>query len=89
MLLAFDTSNEQSGARVVQAVRGWRKARVNAIVFTHGHVDHAFGLQAFLLPGQKPPRIIAHRAVKGRFARYERTRRHNAALNALAAVATE
>jgi len=70
------------GAKLAALLRQKTGAPIHTAIFTHGHVDHAFGLQAFLLPGQKPPRVIAHRAVADRFDRYERTRRHNAALNA-------
>jgi len=57
-------------------------APIHTAIFTHGHVDHAFGLTAFLQPGQPEPRIIAQRAILDRFERYERTRRYNAAINA-------
>jgi glyoxylase-like metal-dependent hydrolase (beta-lactamase superfamily II) len=70
------------GEKLAALLRQKTGAPIHTAIFTHGHVDHAFGLAAFLLPGQKPPRVIAHRAVTERFARYERTRRHNAALNA-------
>src|ERR1700741_568863 len=40
-LLAFDTSNEHGGARVVEAVRGWRKARFNTVLYTHGDLAHS------------------------------------------------
>jgi glyoxylase-like metal-dependent hydrolase (beta-lactamase superfamily II) len=58
------------------------KAPIHTVVITHGHVDHAYGIEAFLTPGQARPRIIAHRAMPARFARYELTSRFNAAINA-------
>ena len=58
------------------------QAPVHTAIYTHGHIDHAYGLEAFLMPGQKRPRVIAHRAMPARFARYAATARHNAALNA-------
>lgn len=63
-------------------IREKTQAPVHTAVFTHGHLDHAYGLQAFLAPGQAPPRVVAHRDMPARFARYERTQRHNQALNA-------
>src|SRR5712692_7426869 len=57
-------------------------APIHTAIFTHGHVDHAFGLAAFLQPGQPKPRIIAQRTILDRFERYERTHRYNAAINA-------
>jgi len=57
-------------------------APIHTAIFTHGHFDHAFGLKAFLQAGQPQPRIVAQRWILGRFERYERTSRYNAAVNA-------
>jgi glyoxylase-like metal-dependent hydrolase (beta-lactamase superfamily II) len=81
-VVLVDSGLAPLGAKLAALLRQKTGAPIHTAIFTHGHVDHAFGLQAFLLPGQKPPRVIAHRAVADRFDRYERTRRHNAALNA-------
>ena len=51
------------------------QAPVHTAIYTHGHIDHAYGLDAFLMPGQKRPRVIAHRAMPARFARYAQTAR--------------
>ena len=81
-VILVDSGLAPLGAKLAALLRQKTGAPVHTAIFSHGHVDHAFGLAAFLLPGQKPPRVIAHRAVAERFIRYERTRRHNAALNA-------
>ena len=81
-VVLVDSGLAPLGAKLAALLRQKTGAPIHTAIFTHGHVDHAFGLQSFLLPGQKPPRVIAHRAVADRFDRYERTRRHNAALNA-------
>ncbi len=81
-VVLVDSGMLQLGPKLAALLRQKTGAPIHTAIFTHGYVDHAFGLAAFLLPGQKPPRIIAHRSVKERFLRYERTRRHNAALNA-------
>jgi len=81
-VVLVDSGLAQLGPKLAALLRQKTPAPIHTAVFTHGHVDHAFGLEAFLVPGQKLPRIIAHRAMPARFARYERTRRHNAALNA-------
>ena len=57
-------------------------APVHTAIYTHGHVDHAFGLAPFLIEGQSEPTVIGHRAMPARFERYERTSRHNRSLNA-------
>ena len=67
---------------IAQRLRSVTSAPIHTAIFTHGHVDHAYGLHEFLAPGQDPPRVIAHAAMPERFARYERTAAHNAAVNA-------
>ena len=49
-------------------------APVHTAIYTHGHVDHAFGLDPFLVDGQAPPEIIGHADMAARFERYARTR---------------
>lgn len=81
-LLLVDTGTRQFAPAIAQMLRRKTDAPVHTAVYTHGHIDHAYGLPAFLIAGQKPPRVIAHRAMPARFSRYARTPRHNAALNA-------
>ena len=58
---------------------------MHAAVYTHGHVDHAFGLPPFLdearEQGAPRPRIVGHRNLVGRFDRYRKTRGYNACIN--------
>ncbi len=68
--------------QMAQQLRQKTQAPIHTAIFTQGHVDHAYGLQSFLAEGQGPPRIIAHKAMPARFARYALTAKHNAALNA-------
>src|SRR5437660_1210618 len=62
-------------------------APVVAAIYTHGHADHALGLPPFLAEarerGRPRPRIVGHRNVAARFARYRRTHGYNALINAL------
>ena len=84
-LLAFDTSNRLGGARVVQAVRGWRADRFNTVVYTHGHLDHVGGCGAFLADaaskGHPRPRVAGHENVSRRFDRYTLTAGYNRVIN--------
>ena len=61
-------------------------APVVAAIYTHGHADHALGLPPFLAEarerGRPRPRIVGHRNVAARFARYRRTHGYNALINA-------
>ncbi len=81
-LVLVDTGTRQFAPMIAAMLRQKTQAPVHTAIYTHGHVDHAYGLEAFLLPGQERPRVIAHSAMPARFARYAATARHNAALNA-------
>ena len=81
-LVLVDTGTRQFAPALAAMLRQKTQAPVHTAIYTHGHIDHAYGLEAFLMPGQDKPRVIAHRAMPARFARYAATARHNAALNA-------
>ncbi|HVU21473.1 MAG TPA: alkyl sulfatase dimerization domain-containing protein [Rhizomicrobium sp.] len=81
-LVLVDTGTKQFAPAIAAMLRQKTQAPVHTAVYTHGHIDHAYGLEAFLIPGQKKPRVIAHSAMPARFERYAATARHNAALNA-------
>ena len=81
-LVLVDTGTKQFAPVLAARLREKTQAPVHTAIYTHGHIDHAYGLDQFLLPGQKKPRVIAHAAMPARFARYQATARHNAALNA-------
>lgn len=81
-LVLVDTGLARLAPDLAAKLRAKTAAPVHTAIYTHGHVDHAHGLEAFLLPGQPAPRILAHRAVPARFERYAETARHNAAVNA-------
>ena len=65
---------------VFAAVRGRFDAPLHTVVYTHGHLDHAFGLRRFLDAGERP-RIVAHQNVTRRFETYMRTARLNSLVN--------
>jgi glyoxylase-like metal-dependent hydrolase (beta-lactamase superfamily II) len=81
-LILIDSGQAHLAPRLAQMLREKTEAPVHTAVYTHGHVDHAYGLESFLVPGQPRPRIVGHRAMPARFERYERTAGHNAAINA-------
>lgn len=84
-LLLVDTGLPQLAPLVHQAIRAKTDKPLHTVVFTHGHVDHAFGLRPWLEEreplGLGPPRVIGHRAVRERFARYARMRGLNEHIN--------
>lgn len=68
-----------------EAVRGWSKDRIGAAIYTHGHVDHAYGLPPFLeeakTKGWAAPRIVGHVNVLPRMQRYVATAGYNTIIN--------
>src|SRR5262245_14531843 len=53
-LLLIDPGLLRGAASVHRAVREWSTAPLHTAVYTHGHVDHAFGLGSFLEAGERP-----------------------------------
>jgi alkyl sulfatase BDS1-like metallo-beta-lactamase superfamily hydrolase len=86
-LLLIDTGPHLAPLRerIFEAVRRWSDARVDTAVYTHGHVDHAYGLPPFLDEAQQRgvprPEIIGHEAVAARMDRYLETRGYNGIIN--------
>jgi len=81
-LVVVDAGMARLGPGIAGLIRSRTSAPVHTAVYTHGHVDHAYGLESFLSPGQPPPRIVGHRNMPARFSRYALTEGHNQALNA-------
>ncbi|MDI3404072.1 alkyl sulfatase dimerization domain-containing protein [Streptomyces cavernicola] len=79
-LLLVDAGCAGDGPALLQAVRHISQRPLHTVVFTHGHVDHAFGLWAFLEAGERP-RVVAHENLLGHYARYAKTAGLNAAIN--------
>jgi len=51
-------------------------------IWTHGHVDHCFGVPGYEHDAGHPVHVIAHEAVPRRFDRYALTRGYNDVINA-------
>ncbi len=85
-LVLFDTSLEAFAGGVIKSLRRWSDEPVSNICYTHGHVDHVGGTNAFICEtcaaGGKRPRIIGHENVLPRFNRYELTNGYNFIINA-------
>jgi len=79
-LLLVDPGFTHNSQSVYTAVRSWCMAALHTAVYTHGHIDHAFGLRAFLDAGERP-HIIAQENCPKRFQRYGLTHGLNTAIN--------
>ena len=77
-LLVCDTGMAPAGPALLGAIRSVSDAPIHTIVYSHGHVDHAYGTWALLedeaTMAAGPPAIVAHRKVAERFAYYLRLR---------------
>ena len=86
-LVLVDTGSYHPVAhkRSFDAVRGWNPSRVHTAVYTHGHVDHAYGLPPFLeeakTRGWARPKIVGHVNVLPRMKRYVETAGYNSVIN--------
>jgi glyoxylase-like metal-dependent hydrolase (beta-lactamase superfamily II) len=84
-LVVVDTSGVFHAQLVHDSVRAWSPARLDTAVFTHGHIDHVFGVDLYeeeaRTNGWEPPRVIAHELVAPRFERYRTTAGYNAVIN--------
>ncbi|MBW2280836.1 MAG: MBL fold metallo-hydrolase [Deltaproteobacteria bacterium] len=84
-LVLFDTSLETFAEPILKSLRSWSTAHVRNIAYTHGHVDHVGGAQAFVeeakANGAPPPALIGHENLPLRFDRYALTNGYNAIIN--------
>jgi len=84
-IVLIDTGAYFNQAATLELVRRYSRDRINTAIYTHGHVDHACGMPAFVAEAQANrtarPRVVGHRAVGPRFDRYKRTAGYNSVVN--------
>jgi glyoxylase-like metal-dependent hydrolase (beta-lactamase superfamily II) len=85
-VVMIDTGTPQLfGDHAVRELRKFTQAPIHTVIYTHGHIDHAFNLAPVLADaeenGHPRPRVIAHRRILARFARYQRLRDHTTYIN--------
>ena len=84
-LAMVDTGSQFSARTIHEAIRGWSGERLDTAVYSHGHIDHVFGVPVFeeeaAGKGWPAPRALAHEAMPARFDRYVLTAGYNAAIN--------
>jgi alkyl sulfatase BDS1-like metallo-beta-lactamase superfamily hydrolase len=84
-LVIVDTSGVFHAQSVHDTIRAWSNRPLHTAVFTHGHIDHVFGVDLYeedaRANGWPAPRVIAHTAIAERFERYRMTAGYNAVIN--------
>ena len=84
-LVVVDTSGVFHAQGAHDTIRRWSASRLHTAVFTHGHIDHVFGVDLYeeeaRTNGWPAPRVVAHEALNARFDRYIMTAGYNAVIN--------
>jgi alkyl sulfatase BDS1-like metallo-beta-lactamase superfamily hydrolase len=85
-LVLVDTGNQPLADNNFRQVRGWTDVPLDTVVYTHGHIDHVFGLGPWEAEaertGRPRPHVVAHELVPARFDRYKLTAGYNGVINA-------
>jgi len=84
-LVLVDTGSSFVAEAVHETVRGWSPQRLHSAIYSHGHIDHVFGVPVWEREaaerGWPAPQVVAHEAVPARFDRYIVTAGYNEVVN--------
>ena len=84
-LVMVDTGSIMTAEHVHREVRAWSDQPLRSAIFSHGHIDHVFGVGPFdeeaKSNGWRAPHVIAHRHLPERFERYVMTAGYNQIIN--------
>ena len=81
-LVLVDTGSFMLASQVHELVRGWTDLPLSHAIWTHGHVDHVFGVDLYEAERSQPaPTVVAHEGVPLRHDRYRRSAGWNRAIN--------
>jgi len=84
-LVLVDTGSAYFGRAIHEELRRWTTARLHTAVYSHGHIDHVFGVDVWAAEaadkGWPAPVVTAHEAVARRFDRYKMTAGYNEIIN--------
>ena len=83
--MLVDVGSPFLSGEVHRTLRAWSAEPLHTAVYSHGHIDHVFGVHRFQADaeanGWPAPRVVAHEAVAARFDRYIATAGYNAVVN--------
>ncbi|MCT9933960.1 MBL fold metallo-hydrolase [Planotetraspora sp. A-T 1434] len=80
-LALFDTGNAVDAPAMHRAIRKWSEQPVKYAIFSHGHLDHVAGMEAFDEESGPRPIVVAHEGIARRFGRYARTAGYNTVID--------
>ena len=84
-LVLVDTGSLPLASVVHGDIRRWSSSRLHTAVYSHGHIDHVFGVPVWEQEaeerGWEAPEVIAHHALPARFDRYIFTAGYNTIIN--------
>ena len=84
-LVLVDTGSTFVAHAVHDTLRAWSGARLNTAIYSHGHIDHVFGVPVWEEESAREnwprPVVVAHEAVPARFDRYLLTAGYNEVIN--------
>lgn len=84
-LVLVDTGSTFVAQAVHDELRHWSPGRLNTAVYSHGHIDHVFGVPVWEAEakdkGWPAPVVVAHDALPARFDRYIETAGYNEVIN--------
>jgi alkyl sulfatase BDS1-like metallo-beta-lactamase superfamily hydrolase len=84
-LVLIDTGSLPVAEHVHRTVRAWNTSPLHTAVFSHGHIDHVFGVAPFEEESEQngwaAPHVLAHEAMPARFDRYRLTAGYNEVVN--------
>jgi alkyl sulfatase BDS1-like metallo-beta-lactamase superfamily hydrolase len=84
-LMLVDTGSALMATDVHDILRRWSPGRLNTAVYSHGHIDHVFGVPVWAAEsaaaGWPEPVVVAHEALPARFDRYILTAGYNGVIN--------
>jgi alkyl sulfatase BDS1-like metallo-beta-lactamase superfamily hydrolase len=84
-LFLVDTGSSLMAGEIHRTLRTWSASRLHTAVYSHGHIDHVFGVPVWEAEsetqGWAPPTVVAHDALPPRFDRYILTAGYNGIIN--------
>jgi alkyl sulfatase BDS1-like metallo-beta-lactamase superfamily hydrolase len=84
-LVMVDTGSIITAQKVHEEIRAWSTKPLHSAIFSHGHIDHVFGVGPFDEEAHtnhwRRPHVIAHRHLPRRFERYILTAGYNQVIN--------